>query len=65
MGRIRSGVYRRPLAGVIRRLQDQYPDKTPLTIMGEIQRLKDAGYDVEVKDGLGNVVPTGPKRGKV
>lgn len=32
---------------ITRRLQRQFPDKTPLTLSGEIMQVKDHGYEIE------------------
>lgn len=55
---------RATLTGILQRLQAQYPDKPPLTLMGEIEQLVAEGYNVEVVDNLGNSIPLGPPRGK-
>jgi len=44
------------IAGILGRIQAQHPDRTPLTLLGELKQLQEAYPDIEATDGRGRKI---------
>ena len=49
---------------IARRLQAQFPGKTPLTLAGELSALHAAGFGAKLTDGSGRTIIDAPKKGQ-
>lgn len=48
------------LNSILKRLEAQFPDRSPLTLFGEVKELQNSGFDAELLSSNGDVIV--PKR---
>jgi len=55
---------KKTLAIIISRLRAQYPENSPLTLFGEVESLRNSGFDADLVDADGNLLMPKSNRGK-